>query len=281
MKKIAVVGGTGMLGSPVARQFLNDGFDVRIISRNAISAKEKLGEGFEFVQADIFDQQSLSKALQGCQGIHINLTGNSSESYYKNHVAGTKNILASVDKDAIALISMISTASAYPENDFRADTKYKLEAEELLKKSGFEYLVFLPSWFMESLPLFVQKDKVIHIGKSTQKIHWQTANDYAGKVSEAYQDKTCRNKRITIFGPEPLTMKQAVKRYAEHKNLTYQAMPVWLAKMFAWLSKDADLKDAADLLQYYEQVGEKVVRENTGHSVIRTNETLDDWLLGG
>ena len=132
---------------------------------------------------------------------------------------------------------------------------------------------------MESLPLFVQKNKIIHIGNGTQKIHWQSASDYAKQVSTAYQDELCRNKRITIFGPQALTMKQAIQRYAKHNNLTYQSMPVWLAKVFAWLTKDTDLKDVADLLKYYEQVGEKMVEENEQHLVLDTQERLDEWLL--
>ena len=274
MKVIALIGGTGMLGAPVARQLQQQGYTVRIINRDSAKAKKMLGESFQYAQADIFNPDSLKVALQGCQGIHINLTGNSAESYYQNHVTGTKNILAAVKSSEIKLISMISTASAYPENDFRHDTKFKLQAEQLLKDSGIPYLIFLPSWFMETLALFEQKGKIVQIGKSSQKIHWQSATEYAEIVAQAYSQTQQYNRRITIFGPQGLTMTEALQQYAQHHNLKMQRMSIFTAKLFAWLTRDQDLRDAADLLQYYEQVGEKTVADT-----VRTETQLQQWLL--
>ena len=274
MNIIAVIGGTGMLGAPVARQLKQQGYTVRIINRDSEKAKKMLGEDFQYAQADIFDPGRLKTALQGCQGVHINLTGNSEQSYYQNHVTGTENILRAVKGSEIKLISMISTASAYPENDFRHDTKYKLQAEQLLKDSGIPYLVFLPSWFMETLALFEQNGKIVQIGKSSQKIHWQSAAEYAAIVSQAYADTKRYNRRITIFGPQGLTMTQALQSYAKHHNLKMQSMSVFMAKLFAWITRDQDLKDAADLLAYYERVGEKAVAD-----AVRTQTKLQQWLL--
>ncbi|EPJ45497.1 MAG: hypothetical protein OFPI_36730 [Osedax symbiont Rs2] len=274
MKTIAVIGGTGMLGAPVARQLQQQGYTVRIINRDSAKAKKMLGDNFQYAEADIFDPERLKIALQGCQGIHINLTGNSAQSYFKNHVTGTENIISAVKGSQIKLISMISTASAYPENDFRHDTKYKLQAEQLLKDSGIAYLVFLPSWFMETLALFEQNGKIVQIGKSSQKIHWQSAAEYAEIVAQAYADKEQYNRRITIFGPQGLTMTQALQNYAQHHNLKMQSMSIFMAKFFAWITRDQDLRDAADLLQYYERVGEKTVADT-----VRTQTDLQQWLL--
>jgi len=274
MKIIAIIGGTGMLGAPVAKQLQQQGYTVRIINRDSAKAKKMLGDNYQYAQADIFDPVRLKTALQGCQGIHINLTGNSKQSYYQNHVIGTKNILAAVKGSQIKLISMISTASAYPENDFRHDTKYKLQAEQLLKNSGIPYLVFLPSWFMETLALFEQNGKIVQIGKSSQKIHWLSAAEYAVIVAQAYANTEQFNRRITIFGPQGLTMTQALQSYAEHHNLKMQSMSTFMARLFAWITRDQDLRDAADLLQYYERVGEKNVADT-----LRTKTNLQNWLL--
>ncbi|MFQ3229372.1 SDR family oxidoreductase [Reinekea sp.] len=273
MSIISVIGGTGMLGAPVAKQLKADGYQVRIISRNSQKAKEQLGGDFEYRQADLQDVSSLRLALAGSDCVHINASGQSKKSYYQNHVVGTRNILAALQGQSLTAISMISTASAYPEYDDRWDNRYKLEAEALLKESGHPYLVFMPSWFMESLPLFQQKNKLIHIGPSTQPIHWLSAKDYAKTVSNALQDNSCRNLRMPIYGPEGITMKEAVNRYAKVAQLTVQTMPVWLAKTLGFILRDESLIDAADLMKHYDRIGEQAI----SHAV-RTETKLDQWL---
>lgn len=273
MKVVSVVGGTGMLGVPVCKALQKNGFKVRVISRDIAKAEQTLGAGFEYKQADLTKVAELKQALKGSHGIHINASGNSKASYYKNHVLGTQNILEAVKGEPIEFIGMISTASAYPEHDQRWDNKYKLEAEQLLKNSGLRYLVFMPSWFMETLNLFVQKQKIVHIGPSTKGIHWISANDYAQIVADTYLNKAVRNQRIPIFGPEALTMTTAIRLYAEHHQLKVQKLPAWLTQVIGRLTKDNSLIDIADLAVHYDRFGERKT-----DTVLRTTLTLPQWL---
>ncbi|MDX1343531.1 MAG: NAD(P)H-binding protein [Reinekea sp.] len=273
MKNIAIIGGTGMLGAPVAKQLRRNGHSVRIVTRNSTRAYAVLGPGFDYREADIFDSASLTTALAGAEGVHINLSGHSERSYYQHHVVGTQHILEAIKPMNMAFISMISVATADPEYSDRADNRYKLAAENQLKASGVPYLIFRPSWFMETLPLFQQKQKLMHIGPSTKPIHWLTAQDYAELVSKVIQDPTLRNKTLTLYGPEPITMADAIQQYAQHKQLRVQKLPVWVAKSLGWLLRDEPLMDVADLLEHYDRHGEKAVAD-----AIRTNTTLAQWL---
>ena len=273
MKRIAIIGGTGMLGAPVAKQLQQDGYAVRIITRNTAKALAQLGSNFEYTEADIFDTHALKKALKEVDAIHINLSGHSEKTYYQNHVLGTQNILAAVNGQSLDCISMISVATADPEYSERADNRYKLAAENLLKNSGQPYLIFRPSWFMETLPMFQQKQKLMHIGPSTKAIHWLAASDYASIVSRTITSAEAHNKTLTIYGPEPIKMSEAIQRYASHHQLSVQKMPVWLAKFLGRMIRDETLIDAADLLQHYDRTGEKTVPDAT-----RTATTLTQWL---
>lgn len=262
-----------MLGAPVARQLRADGYRVRVISRNSDHAKHAFGPEYEFATADLQDVESLRRALAGSDAVHINASGHSQRSYYANHVRGTQNILAALTGERIECVSMISTALAYPEFADRWDNRYKMEAETLLKDSGLPYLVFMPSWFMETLPLFIQKGKLVHIGPSTQPIHWVAAEDYAVEVSRALTDPEVRNCRIPIYGPESMTMSDAMAAYARQYGLKVQRMPSWLAKAVGFVSRDEMLMDVADLMQHYDRAGEKSVP-----GIVRTDTTLAAWL---
>jgi len=273
MKIVSIIGGTGMLGAPVARALLADGFRVRILTRNIEQARQQLGEEFEYRQADILDVASLTAAFEGTDFIHINVSGHDHDSYYQQHVIGTQNVLKALNGAKIECISMISSASAYPEFNDRYDNRFKLEAENLLKASKQPYLVFMPSWFMETMSMFVQKNRLVRIGPSNQPIHWVSAQDYAQHVSKAYQNPACRSQRISIYGPESLTMAEAFSRFAQHHQLKQTHIPAWLAKIIGRLSGDPTLIDVADLTVHYDRTGEKNV-PNT----LRTTTTLSTWL---
>ena len=73
MKRVLVIGATGMLGRPVALQLIAAGYDVTITSRNP----EKVA-GFDApaVKADLFDIGSLRKAFAGQDEVYLNLSVN-------------------------------------------------------------------------------------------------------------------------------------------------------------------------------------------------------------
>lgn len=273
MKTIAIIGGTGMLGAPVAKQLLKDGFNVRVVSRNPSKAAKELGDAFDYRAADIRNVANLKSALIGSDWIHINLSGHDKQSYYEAHVTGTRNVLKALEGSEIEGISMISSASAYPEFNDRWDNRYKLEGEELLKQSGRNYLAFLPSWFMETLDLFQQKKRMMQIGPSTRPIHWITASDYAKVVSDSLKNPSTRNQRISVYGPEAMTLRDAFAVTAKARGISVQTLPAWAAKWIGRLTRDPVLVDVADLTVHYDRTGEKTV-PNT----VRTETTLAQWL---
>ena len=71
IQTILVLGATGMLGEPVARQLKASGYQVRLLSRSAEKARARFGDGYEIAAGDVEDIASLEAALDGCQAAHI------------------------------------------------------------------------------------------------------------------------------------------------------------------------------------------------------------------
>ena len=72
MKRIAVIGATGLFGQPVVKQLVNCGFEVTVLTRKP----EKAATCFPnvpVVYADLRDKESLLKALSGQEAVHLNL----------------------------------------------------------------------------------------------------------------------------------------------------------------------------------------------------------------
>ena len=82
IQNVAIIGATGMLGQPVTKAFIDAGYSVRVISRDVERAKRLFNnKQLEFKEADIFNVAQLKVALKDIDAIHINLSGNSPESY--------------------------------------------------------------------------------------------------------------------------------------------------------------------------------------------------------
>ena len=66
-KKIIVIGGSGSIGSAIARDCINDGFDVCLIGRNYASL-EKVSKDLNctFEKADVTQNEELKKAISNC-----------------------------------------------------------------------------------------------------------------------------------------------------------------------------------------------------------------------
>ena len=74
MNKIAIIGATGMLGQPVTKAFINAGFEVTLLVRNADKAKALFGSKVRIVKGDIKDTISLEELLIGQDAVYLNLS---------------------------------------------------------------------------------------------------------------------------------------------------------------------------------------------------------------
>jgi len=75
IERVLVVGATGMLGAPVAAALRRRGLVVRALVRDAEKARRVLGDGYELARGDVMDGDALQRALDGCQAVHVSLSG--------------------------------------------------------------------------------------------------------------------------------------------------------------------------------------------------------------
>ena len=74
IKKIAVVGATGMLGIPVSIALMEAGFEVTALARNVEQARRVLPAAIRVVAADLRDEESLRAGLRGQDGLYLSLS---------------------------------------------------------------------------------------------------------------------------------------------------------------------------------------------------------------
>jgi uncharacterized protein YbjT (DUF2867 family) len=120
-----------MLGEPVARRLHADGYQVRILSRSPDKACARFGDTFEVVAGDVQDLASLGPALDGCQGVHINLPGTPAI-----EVRGTANVGRCAAQAGVSRLTYISGASVCEKNAWLPEARAKLDAEAAIRAAG-------------------------------------------------------------------------------------------------------------------------------------------------
>jgi uncharacterized protein YbjT (DUF2867 family) len=281
-QKILVIGGTGMLGKPVAVQFKKDGFDVTVFSRNANDARIIMPTSFSFAQGDVSDLASLENAMEGMFAVHINLSGAPFVSQMeKVEYQGVKNIVAAAKKKNVQKITMISGASVSEANTWYKPTKIKWMAENEIIGSGIPYVIFRPSWFMESLPKMIKNGRAIAPANLSKEFYWVAARDYAQLVSKAMMTHVANNKIMPVAGPEKFTFADALHNYCRlsHPGVKVQAVSTALMRIIGTVTFNPELKMVAALFAYFSKVNEQVGMDETRKLLGQPLTKLEAWAV--
>lgn len=275
-KKILVIGAAGFVGAPITKQLLADGFSVRGLVRNAEKARQILGDQVELAVGSFEDKAALEKALAGVDGVNISIP-------WQYEVQVTQDVTGILTKQGRknVRITYISGITVLPENrNGYAMVDQKLKSEEILKKSGVEYTILKPSWFMDTLPLFVRDGRATIFGKQSQPYHFLSVGDFARAVSKAHQTESVANKSFVLNGPKSITMMEALQQYCDvrHPGVKAASMPIWMGNLLATMMKSPVMKDTVKMMAYFEK-SPKLSASNGADSVLGTSSTtMSEWL---
>lgn len=270
--QILIIGATGLLAKPVIQRLDEAGFQLRLFSRSITPSMFE--KHYDIVQGDVFNPDDLDKAVEGCDAIHISISG-------QNEHLSTMPIVAAAKKHGIKLISTVSGCTVTEENRWFKMIDNKWQAEQTLIHSGIPFMIFRPTWFFESLDLMIRDGKASIIGDQPNPYRWVAADDFAKMVARAYQNPEARNKTFFIFGPQQFLMKDLLEQYctALHPEIQKVSVaPVWLLKTIGFLSGNKELKAATAMFAYFQKVQELGDPTETNALLGKPETTFKEWL---
>jgi len=281
IEKILIIGGTGMLGYPVVNKLSDAGFDVSVMSTNPVNAKNKFDHRINIIEGDITNIESLMVAFENFDAVHLNLNSKlDPKKYQEIEIEGTANASQAARQKKLKRISMISGASSRGVEKGIIYLDAKVKAEMSIINSGVSFTIFRPSWFFESLPHFIQNGKAIVLGDQPMKINWLAADDYASQVVNACKTDNAVGKCFYNFGPEKMTMKEALIKYCNkfHPEINPQIISFFKAKMLSNLPGMKDLKTVIPFFEYFSRNDEDVDKSETDATLGKNKTTLDNWM---
>lgn len=281
MDRILVIGGTGRIARPVVREMLKAGYSVRVMTRDPQRSHSLLPSTVEWCQGDLQDRAALAAAMHQVDVIYLNLPeATNPQAAFVPDIHGIQNILDTAPSGAL-LIKLSELGAA--EIPTYKNLTLKFRADEQIQASGHPYIIFRPSWFMESLPLILTQGKaIIYAGAQPYPLHWIAGQDFARQVVAALQNRAHTENRIfTVQGPEAMPFAEAIDRYtkATGDRLYRMRIPLWglrLAGIF-----DAQSQAIYELMAHFDRQREtfesEVTWEQLGKPTITIEKFVESW----
>jgi nucleoside-diphosphate-sugar epimerase len=246
MKKIAIIGATGMLGQPVTRAFIDSGYEVSILARNISKADTLFGASVNIVPGDLQDLKSIREFLKGHEALYLNLSveQHSNESDFQPERDGLQQIMLACRNSGIRRIGYLSSLIHQYQEQNGFDWwafEIKKNAVREIKAGSPAYSIFYPSTFMECFDKgpYRQGNKINLAGKSKYPMYFISGRDYAKQVVRAFELDDGDN-HYTIQGTEAYLVEEAANLFAQNyrkAKIRIIKLPFALLKFFGRLSK--------------------------------------------
>lgn len=273
IKRIAIIGATGMLGQPVTRELVRAGFKVTALVRDLAKAQSILPPEVSLQVADLTDPASLVAPLQQVDYVYLNLSTGLMEGRDDFHpeTDGLSNVLEVARQANIQRISYISSILKNYQglNGFKWWVfDLKNQALELIKRSAIPYTIFYPSNFMETIPFrFRQGNTITIAGEPNHPNYWIAGSDYGKQVAQSFSVERGENKEYIVQGVEALRPDEAARTFVEQ----YHKEVLELAQMPA-VQLEA-LKDTSPVMNYLWHITEAM---NNYPEKFQAQETWDE-----
>lgn len=121
---ILITGGNGFIGKALTNHLLQQGFNIRIITRKT-PKEQPSNPAVSLVQADYNDVKSIQNALDGCVGVfHLAaaIFGFNQQDFAKANVIATQNVVAAVNN--VASIKTFVHVSSLAASGYAVDTDH-------------------------------------------------------------------------------------------------------------------------------------------------------------
>lgn len=244
--RIAVLGGTGFVGSHLVPRLANAGHRVVVLSRNA-QMKRDLGvmAGVSLRTADVYDRAQLAAHFRDADAVVnlvgiLNERGFSGKGFRKAHVELTRTVIAACgDAGVPALLQMSALGAGIGESHY---LRTKGEAEALVRASSLRWRIARPSViFGPGDGLFCRFARLLQLlpALPLARARAKFAPVYVGDVAEALarmlEREDTAGQTYELYGPDVLTLAEIVRYTARQtrRRRLIVPLPDWLGRVQA------------------------------------------------
>jgi len=235
LKRIALIGGSGFVGSYVAPELTRQGYATRILTRHRERHRQMLVlPTCDIVQANVHDPKQLREALAGCDGV-INLAGILNESSAGNddfeavHVELVRQLAGACrDMDVSRLVHMCSLGATAEGPSLYLSTKQAGEHEAFrAAEFGVQVTSMRPSvifgpgdsFFARFAQLLRFSPGILPLACPDAKMSPVYIKDVARAFADCLEDESTVGHVFELAGPKVYTLRALVEYTARVAGL--------------------------------------------------------------
>ena len=215
---IMVVGASGRAGRPIIKRLKEQGYTLRAMTRNKERAVSRVGDGYDWLEADVKDPESLKVALSGVDKI-ISTVGaaypgrsprpDDPDRPETVDFEGVRNLVDVAKENGVNRIVLMSAIGAgdqtNPLNEMFSDIlMWKYKGENHLRKSGIDYTIIRPGDLQGGLPGGTTGLRIEQGGALGYKAGFTALDDLAELCIAALFDPAAINKTIDVVNDDSL-----------------------------------------------------------------------------
>ena len=256
--RVLVIGGTGMLGRPVTRRLVEEGYTGTVGSRSPGQVEDIFGSSVKAATVDFSSPASLAAALEGQDAVHLNLpSGPRFEDCLRNEARAAETVANAAAQVKLKRISYLSGETVGPDRKF-PPVQAKWQAEEAIRASGVPFTIWRATWFMETLTNLVKGGLIVILGSGRSRVHWLAGEDLGTSLAKALRTEDSADRIFYIYGPEAMTFKEAVLIFRDtcHPEKKIMKIPTGLAIILGKLTGGREMWFGAQMIRYLDAAGE-------------------------
>jgi len=243
---IAIIGGTGTLGSEVVKQLVATGIKPRVLVRSSEKALKLTG--VEPVLGDSSDRAAVDKLLAGASKLFLLLPS------LPGSVESAATLISAAKRAGVKHVVRLSVLGADLNSQVQL-ARWHAETERNLKASGLAWTMLQPGSFAQNLlrsAATIRKDGVFYGASGDAKVCAIDARDIAAVAVKCLTTEGHQGKSYPLTGQEPLSQAEVAAKLgaALGKKVTYVDLPLdtfrqalvsagvpgWLAADFATMN---------------------------------------------
>ena len=229
IKKVLVLGATGDQGLPLLDSLLAAGFSPTAGARRDDALKDTRFAHLPVVNADIDDEESLVRAMDGQDALAMHLPFE----FNRERAAGFGKRIGGAARRA-GLGKIVFNTSCFVADhdlDLSAHDGWR-DIEEAIADSGAAYVIVRPVVFMDNMirvwskPSIVNNSIFAYPAAPTLKINWICLEDVAAYVTEGLLRDDLTAEKVLVGGPETLVGAEVAERLSEAagRKISFQSL---------------------------------------------------------
>ena len=239
INSVCVLGGSGFVGNHITCRLVDEGYSVRVLTRNRDRSKHlTVMPGVSVIDADIFSPQQLQSQFKNADTV-INLVGilnekqHNGEGFHKAHAELPRIILDACKTSGIKRIIHMSALNADAEKGSSHYLRSKGEGENILHTSSsnnIKVTSFRPSVIFGPDDSFFNRFagflKITPLAFPLACADARFAPVYVGDVAQrfvdAIKDKNSYGQKYDLCGPKEYSLKQLLEYTCEQLGIKRQ-----------------------------------------------------------